>query len=236
MPTLLALVAALSLTSASPQMPAPPPSVQLVGTGVPMPGQPLVGVSEVLHAGNGLQLILTASAKVGLGRGVDVGAALDHSVVPFLGARTMTAAHVSARKLISEAGPERFNGRLALSLDVSAAWFGSPPQPSEVGDPRLWTGLRDYNAELGAWFSTGTTVGLFAKAAVIVSMDTHPPLGGPLGGLPPAATFGATGVLDAGSHLDVGRFHGVTGIRVALHSRPDDERFTLVTFVGLAIG
>ena len=229
-----AMLAALSLTAA--QMPAPPPSVQLVGTGVPMAGQPLLGASELLHAGNGLQLILTANAKVGLGGGFDVGAALDHSVVPFLGARTMTAAHVSARKLLSEAGPERLNGRLALSLDVSAAWFGSPPGQRDAGDPRVWTGLRDYNAELGAWVSTGTTVGLFAKAAVICSLDTHPPPGAPLGGVPAPATFGATAVLDIGSHLDVGRFHGLTGIRVMLHSRPDDERFSLVTFVGLALG
>jgi hypothetical protein len=236
MPSPLAMLAALSLASASPQMQAPPPSVQLVGTGVPMAGQPLVGVSEMMHAGNGLQILLTASAKVGLGGGFDVGASLDHSLVPLLGARTMTAAHLSARKLLSEAGPERLNGRLAVYVDVSAAWFGSPPQPSEPGDPRLWTGLRDYNAELGAWLSTGTTVGLFARAAVIVSMDTHPPSGGPLGGVPPAETFGATAIVDLGSHLDVARFHGVTGIRLMLHSRPDDEKFSLVTFVGLALG
>jgi hypothetical protein len=230
----LGAVALLSLTSTD--LRAAAPESLLAGTGVPPPGKPVVGVAEVMHVSNGLQIILTAAAKVGVGAGFDVGAALDHSLVPFVGPRTLTAAHLSSRKRLYDKGPEGHFMRAALYLDVSAAWFGSDPSQEQPGDPRLWTGLRDYNAELGAWFSIGGGVGVFGRVALLGSLDAHPPPGGPLGGLPPSATYGVTGIAEVGSHLDVSRFHSLMGVRLMVHSRAEDERISLVTFIGMAIG
>jgi hypothetical protein len=234
MPLPLAAVALLSLTSTDVRTAAP--ESLLVGTGVPPPGRPVVGVAEEMQASNGLQIILTANAKVGAGAGFDVGAALDHSLAPFLGPRTLTAAHLSSRKRLYDSGPEGHFKRVALYLDVSAAWFGSAPSQEQPGDPRLWKGLRDYNAELGAWFSIGGGIGVFGRVAVLGSLDTHPPPGGPLGGVPAAMTYGATGIAEVGSHLDAGHFHALMGVRLMVHSRSDDERISLVTFIGMALG
>jgi hypothetical protein len=208
----------------------------LLGASVPEQGQPVVGIIESTHAINGLKLQLSAMGVIGLGRGFDVGATIDHTFVPLAGA--MTAAHLTARKVLSDTGrqPNGTRFRTALTLDVSAAWFANSAAEEGQSDPRLWTGLRNYNAELGFAFGSERMFGVFLKASVLVSLDTSPPSLGPLDGPPRAYTVGASGKLEVGTAITTGIFHGFSGVRLAVNSRPEDERVTLITFLGIALG
>jgi hypothetical protein len=210
----------------------------LEGAAVPARWQPVFGVLETTHVRNGLTFLLTAQAAVGVGGGFDVGAALDQTAAPFVGPGAMTAAHVTARKVLVESAPapEHMRLRAALTADVSAAWFGGSPATQSVTDPRLWTGLRDYNGELGFALSGTTSFTWFVKAAVLLSIDKAPPSPGPLEGPPPPFNAGVAASLEGSTSLNVGWFHAIAGLRAMLHGRPEDERLTLLSFLGICLG
>jgi hypothetical protein len=211
----LPLVALLSLGATDLDKPREPSG--LVGALVPDRGQFLVGVLETTHALNGLKAELSLATSVGLGAGFDVGAAVDHTLAPLVGPGSMTAVHLTGRKVLIDSGPnpDIVRWRTALTLDVSAAWFDAPPAQEGEADPRQWSGLRNYNVELGFVLGSGRSVGWFMKSTVLVSLDTQPASPGPLEGAAAPFTFGLSGTLEGGMAINYGCLHATTGVPAA---------------------
>lgn len=236
MPASVALLALLSLSATDVEQrklePAGP-----AGAAVPAQGRWLFTLTEVTHP-VGFSLLVSAATCVGLGKGFDLGLAVDHSLSPLFGNGALFAGHLTSRFVLTDTRDEASGRRwrTALTADVSGALFTGSPGATTATDPRSWTGLRNYNAELGLAASSDSTVSYFMRVAVLVSVDTQPESLGPLQGLPPPWSLGASGVLEGGSAINSQLFHATFGLRLMLHSRLEDERITVLSFLGVALG
>jgi hypothetical protein len=234
-PGVLPLLALLSLSAEEVEKPLPIASP--AGAAVPELGRPLFSVTGTVNPAD-VGLVVSAAARIGLGRGFELGIAGDHSLVPLLDAGSFAAGHVTARVRVNDRWIEQWERHVhtALTFDVSAATFGGRPAQDNGSGARYWTGLRNYNGEVGLAVSLDSTVAWFARGALLASVDTQPLPSGPLQGPPPTWTLGVSTVLEAGAGINLGRTHVTLGVRCMIHSRPEDERVTMLSFMGVALG
>jgi hypothetical protein len=235
---LVSFVVLTSLAASEGVAEAEPERASPFGATVPARGQPVFGVVAQTYANDSLELLVAAQASIGVGAGIDLGAKVEHSVLPLLGPGSLMVAHVIGRKALWDTGkaPDRPRFRTTFSADVSAAWAADAQPGGAQTDARRWLGLRDYNAELGCTFATDWLFDLYAKTSVLMSLDTSPISPGPLSGPPPRYDLGAVFALELGYQLRFKEVLAVVGIRLMGHTRADDEAFSCVTFIGVGFG